>query len=657
MSTVRCLHFLGIQTFFLRVFLLMLAIFLSSCISKKKSKLFGFIDFNSSSVPATFSVGGTVSGLSGKIIIQNNDTDSLEITSNGSFTFPTLLSDGATYSVKLILSEPTSQACTISNATGSVQLSDVTNILVTCTTIVPITFNYPNSPYILMRTVSITTITPTFSGASITNCTANPTLPAGLSLDASTCAISGTPTATQALTTYTISVTHSTGVTSTGISIRVEELTSVSVTYTGSPYTFTQGVAIPAVTPTVSGGSITACSASPVLPASLNLDATTCTITGTPTGTQALTAHTITATYSLGTTSTVIFITVNAPPSVVSVTYTGSPYTFTQGVAIPAVTPTVSGGSITACSASPVLPASLNLDATTCTITGTPAGIQSATAYTITASNPNGNTTASISIEIQAFQYTVSTFIFKNGLAINALSPVGTATITTCSSVPVLPAGLSLSSTCVISGTPTTDQAATTYTITATTAGGTPNTVISIEILTTVYRIFVTQSTYTGNLGGVSGADAKCEADANKPATGTYKAMLVNEVVNQRQACTSSYCTDSTQNIDWVMKPDTTYIRASDFAKLSTTNAAGIFRLDISPMTSSFAVGAQKSYWGGFSNPVKWATDSNHCQNWTSSTSGEKGGRGFSNSTDYTSIRGNPVPNCDLSLHLLCVEQ
>nr|HAT8714224.1 hypothetical protein [Legionella jordanis] len=78
-------------------------------------------------------IGGTVSGLSGTVVLQNNGTDDLAITSNGSFTFPTPLAQGSTYNVT-VLSQPATQHCTVTNASGTVGASNVSNVQVSCTT-------------------------------------------------------------------------------------------------------------------------------------------------------------------------------------------------------------------------------------------------------------------------------------------------------------------------------------------------------------------------------------------------------------------------------------------------------------------------------------------------------------------------------------------
>ncbi len=84
----------------------------------------------------TFSVGGTVSGLSGTgLVLQDNGGDNLAVTANGSFTFATKVDSGAAYDVT-VHTEPSSpaQTCTVTGATGTVGGANVTNVTVACTT-------------------------------------------------------------------------------------------------------------------------------------------------------------------------------------------------------------------------------------------------------------------------------------------------------------------------------------------------------------------------------------------------------------------------------------------------------------------------------------------------------------------------------------------
>lgn len=88
-------------------------------------------------VPAGFfTIGGTVSGLSGTLVLQNNGGDDKTITTNGSYAFATGLMTGAMYNVTL-LSAPGNQVCNVAagTASGTVGATNVTNIAVTCTTV------------------------------------------------------------------------------------------------------------------------------------------------------------------------------------------------------------------------------------------------------------------------------------------------------------------------------------------------------------------------------------------------------------------------------------------------------------------------------------------------------------------------------------------
>jgi hypothetical protein len=347
----------------------------------------------------------------------------------------------------------------------------------------PSSLSYSGSPYTFTQNVAISPRTPTFSG-SVNSCTTNPALPTGLGINGTTCVISGTPTVVQSATNYTVTATNSSGSTTASISITVNIAPPSSLSYTGSPYTFTQNTAISARTPTFSG-SVNTCTTNPALPTGLGINGTTCVISGTPTVVQTATNYTVTATNSSGSTTASISITVNiAPPS--SLSYSGSPFTFTQNVAISAQTPTFSG-SVTTCTSNPTLPSGLGINGTTCLISGTPTVLQSSTSYTITASNSSGSTTVTISIAVNiappsSLSYSGSPFTLLQGLTINSQTPSITGTISSCSISPALQSGLLLSNTCVLSGTPSAILSSTNYTVTATNASGSTTASISISV-------------------------------------------------------------------------------------------------------------------------------------------------------------------------------
>lgn len=134
--------------------------------------------------------------------------------------------------------------------------------------------------------------------------------------------------------------------------------------------------------------------------------------------------------FSAGSSSTTSSpISINTVPSI---SYSGSPLTFTKGTPIVPLTPTNDGGAISSYSVSPSLPAGLVLNTTSGVISGTATETRTETTYTITANGAGSaaNTTISITVIPPAFTYAIS---------FNANGGSGTmATLTgTASSVPL----------------------------------------------------------------------------------------------------------------------------------------------------------------------------------------------------------------------------
>jgi 6-phosphogluconolactonase len=105
------------------------------CVSA--SCLIAACDSNSYLSGSAYTVGGTVSGLTGSDLVLEYATgtvsSSVPISSNGGFAFSRRLANGTVYSVT-IESQPANpaQVCTVSNGTGTVAGSDVTNVNVSC---------------------------------------------------------------------------------------------------------------------------------------------------------------------------------------------------------------------------------------------------------------------------------------------------------------------------------------------------------------------------------------------------------------------------------------------------------------------------------------------------------------------------------------------
>ena len=404
-------------------------------------------------------------------------------TSNGQITgTPSAATAGASYTI------------TATYASGPSATTSI-NITVTAPTI-----SYAGSPYTYYSGTTIASLTPSVTGIP-TSYSISPALPAGLSFNTATGVISGSATVASAATSYTITANYNSGVTAT-TSINVTVLTP-TLSYTGSPYTYTTGVAISNLIPTVTGSPLNY-SISTALPTGLNFNTSTGVISGTPTVTSVSSSYTITANYNGGITATAaINITVNPPAPVIS--YTPSTNSYDVGSAISNLTPANTGGAVVTWTISPALPAGLSFDTSTGVISGTPTTITATAAYTVTATNAGGTgtTTVTITINPQApvISYTPTANIYFVGTTITTWSPVNTGGAAVSWSIsPALPAGLTLNTTTgVITGTATAISAITTYTVTATNAGGsgTANITITVNDLPPVISYTPATNVYT----------------------------------------------------------------------------------------------------------------------------------------------------------------
>ncbi|MCL4557068.1 MAG: hypothetical protein M1491_00265 [Deltaproteobacteria bacterium] len=82
-------------------------------------------------VSCGYTVGGTVTGLSGTLVLQDNGTDDLSITTSGAFTFATALANGSSYAVT-VKTQPAGQTCSVTNGSGKVSGANVTSVVVSC---------------------------------------------------------------------------------------------------------------------------------------------------------------------------------------------------------------------------------------------------------------------------------------------------------------------------------------------------------------------------------------------------------------------------------------------------------------------------------------------------------------------------------------------
>jgi hypothetical protein len=432
----------------------------------------------------------------------------------------------------------------------------------------------------------------------------------------------------------------------------------ISIYYSQSSFNLTQNASISKISPTTKG-NITNCSVNPSLPQGLTLD-TTCNITGTPSISQSTLSYAITANNASSSASANIQISVasstsNSTNAIPTLSYTGSPFFFTQGVGITTINPTVTG-SIISYSIAPALPTGLTLNATTGQVSGTPTILSATTTYTVTGNHSTGTITAALDITVNdvapsGLSYTGSPFSFPDFVLIGTLTPTITGTPTSCNSAPALPTGLAISATCVITGTPTTVQASATYTITASNSGGNTSTTIDIAITTFANkRIFVTAAGYLPGVQFTSPvtADTLCNADGAKPpGGGLFKAMIVGL---GRVACLLPNCPGGgAEHTNWIFIPTTTYYQPDGVTVIATTDGSGLMPAGfVNPATPN------AKYWTGLNND--WTTSAFNCANWTSVGNSSCGGQNPNTGVNnFTDIWGGVT--CGAAQQLLCVQQ
>ncbi|MFZ1991559.1 MAG: hypothetical protein WAW96_17520, partial [Alphaproteobacteria bacterium] len=80
-----------------------------------------------------FTVGGSLSGLEAdlSVTLQNNGGDDLELSLDNSFTFNTALNKDDSYNVTVAIPPPR-QSCSVSNGSGTIASSGITNVTVNC---------------------------------------------------------------------------------------------------------------------------------------------------------------------------------------------------------------------------------------------------------------------------------------------------------------------------------------------------------------------------------------------------------------------------------------------------------------------------------------------------------------------------------------------
>lgn len=268
--------------------------------------------------------------------------------------------------------------------------------------------------------------------------------------------------------------------------VSIFSVRETSLNYGNVNLVLTVGKTITPIAPDAEGERIIGYSVTPTLPAGLILDTTTGIVSGTPSSVSPYKMYTITGTYSGGSVTTGLEISVQAtvaPPFLL--TYSCVDCIFLVGETILPLEPSVLGGQPTRFISQKALPPGIILDPISGVISGTPTVPVARDTYSLIASNEGGESQTFIfTLEVKDDSYfptaesqaTKLSYGEKNvyefnkfkGLPITPLIPSYTGAQCEYFGVsPDLPFGLSFSTgTGEISGTPIELKAATEYTVT-----------------------------------------------------------------------------------------------------------------------------------------------------------------------------------------------
>lgn len=309
---------------------------------------------------------------------------------------------------------------------------------------------------------------------------------------------------------------------------------------------------------------------------------------------------------------------------------------------------TVNGASVASGSLSSVLP----LTTGTNTVTVTVSVSSSSSTYTITVTrNAASANLSSLTASPMSFYPSFS----SSTTAYSATVSNSVSSITLTPAVTDPSASVTVNGTAVSSGSPSggisLSAGTNSITIAVTAADGSVSSysLTVYRLSATQKRLFVTSSSYNGNLGGPTGADTKCNADSNKPADGsTYKAVLSDAA--SRMACSTANCTLVSENVNWPLGANLTYLRSTDGSAVFISNSAGIFIFGT--LTAPVESSGSNDYWTSIN--ANWTSIGSHCSGWTASTG--SGRVGTSDQTNSNAIFSGSS-GCSNSNRLLCAEQ
>jgi len=344
------------------------------------------------------------------------------------------------------------------------QTSDPLEISFTITTSINFDRNYEIDPII--------PITVGGSGGNVFSI--SPSLPLGLNFDPSTGTISGTPTTETGFTTYTVTVTDDQGAEDQAtVRLRARSIILI-LSLSSNTASLIVGQSMDPVLATVTeGNGRYTLSISPALPAGLTFDTSTGTISGIPEQSQPAATYTVRASEWPTNRTQLLQIEINNPALTIS--YGQQTLNLTRDAQMIALTPVVTGGEPTYRYAiSPALPDGLIFSEADGRIFGTPTAALTETAFAVMVTD-GATTTATTEFTLAVGQPAVG--LALSSQTANLISGEEMTPLTTSGSggdgtytfaiAPAMPDGIAIdTATGTISGTPSTAQDETAYTIT-----------------------------------------------------------------------------------------------------------------------------------------------------------------------------------------------
>ena len=157
--------------------------------------------------------------------------------------------------------------------------------------------------------------------------------------------------------------------------------------------------------------------------------------------------------------------------------------------------------------------------------------------------------------------------------------------------------------------------------------------------------IFIVTNT-DAQFGGVSGADTKCSNNIPSGLSGSFKAFIVNYTSPTRRATITANAGDG--QLDWVLQPNTEYIREDGSTLIGKTNAQSLLEF---PLQNS--IGTAGLNWTGLN--TDWTAIISDCANWSVGAF-DNCQAGDLTATGTTALSSS-APYFNTSQNLACVSQ